>query len=178
MAVKESVVRDYLRDNLELIEAGLELVDDEFYLANKIGTSGFVDIMARDRSGRLVVIEVKVSKHSEREAITELYKYLALLKQNMSIKDSEVRLFVVSTDWRELLLPFSEFVRGTAYGARGLIATIDEKGEITALSPIALPEQNMGRRIIPRHWLQVYQKMSDRDSRSEEYAAEIKKGGY
>jgi RecB family endonuclease NucS len=109
MAIKESALRDHLMNHLDMIESGLQLVDDEFYLANKIGTSGFIDILAKDTEGKLVVIEIKISKHSEREAITELFKYLALLKQNMSIKDSEMKLIVISTDWRELLTPFAEF---------------------------------------------------------------------
>lgn len=35
--MKESDLRDNLKQNLHLIEKGRELVDDEFYLKNKIG---------------------------------------------------------------------------------------------------------------------------------------------
>jgi RecB family endonuclease NucS len=136
MALKETEVRDQLKYRLDLIEPGLQLVDDEFYLRNRIGTGGFVDILAKDSAGRLVVIELKVSKHSERDAITELFKYLALLKVNTAIKDSEIRLLVISTDWRELRVPFAEFHWNTAYNSTGLLLETDPNGHPLSLRPV------------------------------------------
>lgn len=171
--MKESDLRDHLKVNLELIEDGLELVDDEFYLKNRIGCSGFVDILARDKQGRLVVIEIKISKHSEREAITELFKYIALLKQNMSLKDSEIRLFVISTDWRELQIPFAEFHAQTTYNTYGLKVEVDENAFPILIEQVELPILPVGRKLLPRHWLQVYRNKTDRDERSNEYAEKI-----
>lgn len=181
MTIKESHLRDYLSQHLTLIENGLILVDDEFYLKNKFGTKGFVDILARDSKNCLVVIEIKISKHSERDAITELFKYLALLKQSMSVKDSEIRLFVISTDWRELIIPFAEFHRNTHFNSTGLYASIEKDiyGEISSLklNQIDLPNEEIGRMLIPRHWLQIYSKKSNRDELSKEYAEKIKTRG-
>lgn len=175
--MKESDLRDQLKVNLNLIEEGLELVDDEFYLKNRIGTNGFVDILARDCKGRLVVIEIKISKHSERDAITELFKYIALLKQNMSLKDSEIRLIVISTDWRELLVPFTEFHKSTMYTTCGLIVQVDKNAFPTSIKEVELPSLSVGRKLIPRHWIQVYRNKPDRDSRSQEYGEKISERG-
>lgn len=177
MTIKESVLRDHLKERLDMIEDGLQLVDDEFYLRNNIGTSGFVDILARDLVGRLVIIEIKVSKHSEREAITELFKYIALLKQNMAIKDSEIKVIVISTDWRELLVPFSEFHWNTAYDSSGLLADVDEGGFPLNLSVVKLPEKSSGRKLVPRHWLQVYRSKDNRDASALEYGEKIQARG-
>lgn len=175
--MKESDLRDQLKINLSLIEDGLELVDDEFYLKNKIGTNGFVDILARDQKGRLVVIEIKISKHSERDAITELFKYIALLKQNMALKDSEIRLFVISTDWRELLVPFTEFHKNTAYTTCGLHVEIDDNAFPISIDHIVLPNLSVGRKLIPRHWIQVYRNEVERNQNAIEYAKRIVERG-
>lgn len=173
MSFNEAVVRSNLAKVLNLIEDDLELIKEEYHLKNNAGTSGFIDILARDKSGHLVVIELKISKQSERDAITELFKYVALLKQNLSIKDSEIRLIVISTDWRELLVPFSEFTYNTNYNSFGYRAKVDPDGFPETIQLIQLPEQSTGRRIIPRHWLQCYEKKSERDIAARIYAQRI-----
>ena len=102
---------------------------------------------------------------------------LALLKQNMSLKDSEIRLIVISTDWRELKTPFAEFHWNTHYNSVGLLAAIDDTGFPLELRPIELPPKAIGRMLIPRHWIQVYEKKSNRDKRAIEYATLIEKRG-
>ncbi|MGN2386238.1 endonuclease NucS domain-containing protein [Pseudomonas syringae] len=57
----ESKIRDYLSDNLELIEKGLMLIKKEFPLENSHGAGGSIDILAKDKLGHYVVIEIKRS---------------------------------------------------------------------------------------------------------------------
>jgi hypothetical protein len=173
MPFNEAVVRSNLAKILSLIEDDLELVKEEYYLKNHAGTNGFIDILAKDRAGNLVVIEVKISKQAERDAITELFKYTALLKQTFSIKDSEIRLIVISTDWRELLVPFSEFTWNTNYNSSGYLAKVDINGLPKSIKPIQLLPPNSDRKIIPRHWIQCYQDASKRDIAAKDYAKEI-----
>lgn len=173
MSFNEAVVRSNLAKVLNLIEDGLELIQEEYHLKNNVGTSGFIDILARDKSGHLVVIELKISKQSERDAITELFKYVALLKQTFSIKDSEIRLIVISTDWRELLVPFSEFTWNTSYNSFGYRAKVDFEGFPETIQSVQLLEQNAGRKIVPRHWIQCYEKKSERDIAARVYAQRI-----
>src|SRR5579871_5898540 len=116
----ENEIRDHLSEHLGLIEEGLTLIDKEVVLHNDKGAKGFLDIFARTADGKFLIIEVKRSDGAAREAIQELVKYIALLKQNMLVKYAEVRLMVASTEWRELIVPFSEFVRSAPYDCRGL----------------------------------------------------------
>lgn len=173
MPFNESVVRKNLAKILDMLEEGMTLIKEEFHLPNKHGTSGFIDIFARDKDGKLVVIEVKISKQAERDAITELFKYITLLKQKMSIKDSEIRLIVISTDWRELLTPFSEFHWNTNYNSQGFIATVDSTGSPIELKPVQLLSKHTGRRIIPRHWIQTYESKVARDIGAVSYGTQI-----
>lgn len=52
-----------LRDNIASLEPGLVIIDDG---AERAVTSGFIDILARDATGALVVIELKAGKTDAR----------------------------------------------------------------------------------------------------------------
>ena len=103
----ESEIRDIIADNLQCIEPGMVLIDTEHYLPNYKGTKGFVDILAKDCKDHLTVIEVKKSNSTAREAIHEVFKYLEGVKINKGLRDDEIRLLILSTEWDELLIPFS-----------------------------------------------------------------------
>jgi RecB family endonuclease NucS len=53
-----------LAERLNLIEHGMTLVQKEFHLPNVAGAGGFIDILASDRFGHSVVIEIKKSNKS------------------------------------------------------------------------------------------------------------------
>jgi RecB family endonuclease NucS len=103
----EAAIRDELAKRLELIEPGLTLVKTNFPLPNAHGTRGFLDILARDTTGMLVVIEIKRSDSTAREAIHEVLKYVELLRRERGMANDRLRAIIVSTTWRELLVPFS-----------------------------------------------------------------------
>lgn len=174
--MNEDSLRDFLADNLYLLEAGLELIKKEKFLPNEFGSSGFLDILAKDLMGNFVVIEVKIAKYAEREAFTELLKYMGLMKRHLGVKESEIRLFIVSPDWRELTIPFAEFVDAVSYNVIGYKVTIDNDSvsDISVRPPIP---SSKGRSIIPRHWLQFYNSAEDRDKQSEAYARRIRERG-
>lgn len=103
----EATIRDELAQRLELLEPGLTLVKTNFPLPNWHGTRGYIDILAKDMTGMLVVIEVKRSDSTAREAIHEVLKYLDLLRRERGLTSDKLRAVIVSTTWRELLVPFS-----------------------------------------------------------------------
>ncbi|MBI4282589.1 MAG: DUF91 domain-containing protein [Chloroflexi bacterium] len=79
----ESDLRDYLSKNLRVIEPGLTLYADE--RGNGIEypiAAGSIDILAKDRSGRLVVIELKVSRGRNR-TIGQLLYYMGWVDTNL-----------------------------------------------------------------------------------------------
>ncbi len=109
MTIREDKVRDYLSSNLAVIEDGLQLIKPEYHMPSKppasggrTASGGRIDILARDRFGMLVVIEVKVAEGTAREAAGELVKYAVLLHATAGFGPSSVRFIVASTVWHEL----------------------------------------------------------------------------
>ena len=96
----EEQLRDYLAENLGILEPALTLwpvengdavefqVDDE-------GPSRRIDILAKDKNGLPVVIELKVSKGHEKTVGQALY-YRARIKQRF--KAEQVRIFIVAAE--------------------------------------------------------------------------------
>lgn len=157
----EEAIRIKLKTQLELIEGGLSLIEDEYHLKNPNGASGFVDLFAKDSKGNLVIIELKRSDAASREAITELSKYVALLRRAKNVKNSEIRLIVVSTEWHELLVPFSEFYNATNYQLEGFHLEVDQNNNpihLTKINP--LPEIS-GRKVCRRHFVYYYKNSCD-----------------
>lgn len=123
----EDKIRDKLVHKLDIIDDNLELIKKENFLPNQQGTNGFIDILAKDSQGRYVIIELKRSKASSREALHEILKYIEGLKQNKSLKDDEIRVIIISTEWEELLVPFSSFIKTIKIKVDGYLLEVDEQ---------------------------------------------------
>ena len=149
----EDEIRDHLAEHLDLIEPGLTLIGKERILHNDKGAKGFLDIIARTTDGKFLIIEVKRSDAAAREAVQELVKYFALLKQNMLVKTTEVRLMVASTEWRELMVPLSEFIRSTPYDCQGLRLLLGADGLTERTELIELAPEEPPRRLNRRHFI-------------------------
>lgn len=126
----EDVIRDLLSQNLEVLEPGLKLVETNHKLPNDAGAKGFVDILARDKFGHLVIIELKRSDQAARQALLEILKYMRLFRQHHGIQPHNIRCFIVSTTWHELLVPFTEFRELCETQTEGFRITVDGKGNI------------------------------------------------
>jgi len=133
----EAGLRDHLALNLDLIEPGLTLVKVEYTLENPDGAGGRVDILARDRFGHVVCIEVKRSDQSARAALNELSKYVTLLHRRDRVTLERIRCVVVSTHWSELLLPLSYFAAFASFDVEGVKA-VAPAGSLK-LEPVELP---------------------------------------
>ncbi|HZL26499.1 MAG TPA: endonuclease NucS domain-containing protein [Acidobacteriaceae bacterium] len=91
----ESHLRDYLAKNLNILEAGLTLWENldtsvEYSLEGRR-----IDILAKDREGVPVVIELKLSRGHERTIGQALY-YRGKLRQVLGV--SRVRIMMVARD--------------------------------------------------------------------------------
>jgi hypothetical protein len=97
----EEHLRDYLVQNLEILESGLTLWPVEGdgeaieFLVDEQGPSKRIDILARDQNGVPVIIELKVSRGHERVIGQTLY-YRARIKQRFSA--NLVRIFIVASE--------------------------------------------------------------------------------
>jgi RecB family endonuclease NucS len=126
--VNEAGIRDFLINNLDIIEPDLKLVKKEFTLKNEFGAGGRIDILAKDKFGMFVIIEIKKSDKTAREAVQELCKYIALFKDEYGRAANKCRCILLSTEWHELLVPFSEFSRAVDYQVDGYQLILDEEG--------------------------------------------------
>ena len=76
----EADLRDYLARNLTLIEPGLRLYQDEDIKGIEYPVGGrFIDILAIDKDGGFVVVELKVSRGYDR-VIGQLFRYVGWIR--------------------------------------------------------------------------------------------------
>ncbi len=100
----EADLRNYLSKNLGKLESGLRLYDEEGITGIEFPVGGrFIDILARDKTGGLVVIELKVSRGYDR-VVGQLMRYVAWLKKNLAEPDQHVRGVIVAREISEDLL--------------------------------------------------------------------------
>lgn len=149
----ESAIRDHLIKQLDLIEPGLTLVAREHYLKNGSGASGFLDIFACAANGQLVVIEIKRTDAAAREAVQELFKYAALLRQNYLVRDVGYRLIVLSVEWHELLTPYSEFASRAPYELSAGAIVLGTDGLPIRIDPVNSLPTAAQRQFSKRHFL-------------------------
>ena len=97
----EEQLRDYLAENLGILEPGLSQWpvendgDAVEFQVDDHGQSRRVDILARDKAGLPVVIELKVSRGHEKTIGQTLY-YRAKVKQRLAAE--RVRIFIVARE--------------------------------------------------------------------------------
>lgn len=135
----EAAICDFLADNIELLHSDLSTIQTEYYLKNQFGSDGYIDILCKDAYNNYVIIEVKKSNQTARQAIHEVNKYMALLKQNLKIRDSEVWAIIASTEWNELSLPLTEYRSKTSHIIEGYKLIVQDEA-VVRCEPIPLEE--------------------------------------
>ena len=99
--VYEADLKNYLAKNLSVIEAGLKLYEDEEIKGIEFPVGGrFIDILAVDSNGKLVVIELKVSKGYDR-VVGQLMRYMAWIQKNQAESGPQVRGIIVAREISE-----------------------------------------------------------------------------
>jgi hypothetical protein len=108
----ETDLRNYLAKNLHTLESGLRVYEEEGINGIEFPVGGrFIDILAVDREGGLVVIELKVSRGYDR-VVGQLMRYVAWVKKNLAEGDQNVRGFIVARQISEDLLLACSMVPG------------------------------------------------------------------
>lgn len=149
----ESLIRDWLSQNLSFIENDLSLIGVEFHLPDCIGSRGYIDILATDRLKNFVIIEIKRANSSARQTMTEILKYHALIKQKYKAKDSEIRIIIISTHWSEIIRAFSELADRTSYAIKGFEITIDPETSVPQSIEERLP---LSPKLLERQFSRIY----------------------
>ncbi|WP_339700926.1 endonuclease NucS domain-containing protein [Algoriphagus aquimarinus] len=126
----EHIIRDWLVENAQFIEPGLEVVDKEHYLPDDRGTSGFIDILCKDPYNNFVIVEIKRSNPAARQTFTEVLKYAELIQQTYQARKSELRIIILSTHWDEILRAFTHICFHSSIPIKGFQLFINEETKI------------------------------------------------
>lgn len=157
-------IRDYIAGNLELVEPGLMLVQKEFPLPSAFGASGAIDILARDELGHYVVMEIKRSNKTARAALHELTKYSSLLKASLGIRPDRIRALLLSTEWHELAVPFSEYQNVCEVPTDGFVISAEQSGVVTSVTRFVPPVIDEPLSISRQQYVFLFQHASSRDA--------------
>lgn len=101
----ERDLKNFLAKNLDLIESGLHLYEDEDGITGiEFPVGGhYIDILAVDTSNNYVVIELKVSKGYDR-VIGQLLRYMAWIEKHHVEDGQQVRGVIIASSISEDLL--------------------------------------------------------------------------
>ena len=102
----EKDLKNYLLKNMDAIESGLKLYEDEDKEITGIefpAGSRKIDILALDKNNNLVVIELKVSKGYDR-VIGQILYYMNWIKENHAEPNQSVRGIIIASNISEELL--------------------------------------------------------------------------
>lgn len=154
--MKETALRDLIAQDICKLKRGLTLLQKEQYIPNKHGTKGFIDLYAKDENNRHVLIELKRSAAASRQALHEVSKYVEGVKQYLGAKDSEIVVIIASTDWSELLVPFSYFAEKASVHVEGVEIILDESGSQFRCEEKVPLSVEQGRYFAPWHNVHLY----------------------
>lgn len=171
----EKNLQAQLARRLDLVARDLRLVATEYPLPNRNGTSGRVDILARDGHGGWVVIEIKRSESSARQAVHEIMKYTELLCQEKGVRSDRIRAIVASTTWEELRVPVSQMARNWQHDLQVCQLKCDDDGVLVDAIPVDLLPAPHVPRASGHHFLYFFDSSPDRDEgwrRVVHYAAQ------
>lgn len=91
----ERDLQNFLAKNIELIEPGMRLYEEEGFQGIEFPAGGRrIDLLAVDREGSLVVIELKASRAYDR-VVGQTARYMAWVQQNMDT-DMTVRGIIIA----------------------------------------------------------------------------------
>jgi endonuclease len=92
----ESDLKNFLSKNLNIIEKGLTLYEEEGITGIEYDAGGrFIDILAVDKNKNFVVIELKVSKGYDR-VVGQILRYIGWIKSNLAEKNQKVRGIIIA----------------------------------------------------------------------------------
>lgn len=100
----ERDLQNYLVRNLQLLETGLKLYEEEGLNGIEFNAGGrYIDILAVGADGALVVIELKVSRGYDR-VIGQLLRYMGWVEQNLGSPKPVRGIIVANEISRDLIL--------------------------------------------------------------------------
>jgi len=159
----EKVLQNQLSRRLDLIARDLRLVATEYTLPNKDGAAGRGDSLSRDGLGGWVVIEIKRSESTARQAVHEIMKYTELLCQEKGVRPDRIRAVIASTTWEELRVPVSQMARNWQHDLQVCQLKCDDDGVLVDVAPVDLLPAPHVPRASGYHFLYFFHSLQGRD---------------
>lgn len=124
----ERDLRNFLSKNLGELESGLKLYEEEGINGIEFPTGGrFVDILAEDKDGKYVVIELTVSRGYDR-VVGQILRYMAWIEKHHAEAGRGVRGMIVAKEISADLLLACSCVRDVALYEYELSVTLRRIG--------------------------------------------------
>lgn len=152
--IHEHQIRDYILENLFLISPELSLVEKEFQIEPIDGSRAFIDILAVS-GNKYVILEIKRSDQSARSATNEISKYVEGLKRKLSLNDDDIRVVLISTQWRELTIPFAYMADRLGIPCEGYLIEWNDN-QIARIIRVETPKLLGMRLFSPAHGMYMY----------------------
>jgi len=94
----EKDLENHLKNKLNILEDGLTLIQAQ-HLINYEGNRWLIDILAKDRNGNLVVIELKAGMAKE-AVCAQILKYVSVIKKtHPDAKENKVRGIIIANNF-------------------------------------------------------------------------------
>lgn len=123
----EKDLQNYLVRNLHHLEPGLKLYEEEGLSGVEYNAGGrYIDILAVDSNGALVVIELKVSKGYDR-VIGQLLRYMGWVETNLAEQKSVRGMIVASEITQDLIFATSHIADRVKLFEYNLTFNINQK---------------------------------------------------
>jgi len=131
----ERDLEDSLAQNLSMIEAGLKLHNPEGVSGRQFDTNvvGIIDLLAIDKNGSIVVIELKAGKAADK-ACAQLCRYMGWVQLNVA-RGKPVRGILVANDFSEGCRYAIKAARGIELKKYEMQFRFSEVPEVTAETP-------------------------------------------
>lgn len=118
----ERDMQNILRVSINQLEGGLEIIDDG---AERKVSSGFIDITAKNKSGKIVVIELKAGK-ARKDAIGQILSYMGDVAEEES--ESEVYGILVAGDFDSRVIAAAKMVPNLSLKKYSINFNFEEAG--------------------------------------------------
>ncbi|MBN1506382.1 MAG: DUF1016 family protein [Sedimentisphaerales bacterium] len=120
----ETDLRDYLANNLDRVEAGLQLYCEGEQTGVEFSVDeGRIDILARDRTGRFVVFELKVSR-GRNKALGQLLYYMGWVDKHLD--KGPCRGAIIARDISDDLILATQRVQGVSLYRYKLSVSVEQ----------------------------------------------------
>lgn len=138
----EDIIRDNLADRLDLFPEKLSLISKNYHIPKTAAVgSRYIDIFCA-KEGRYVIIELKRTNQAARQALHEICKYVEGVMSQKGVKKTEIEAYIVSTEWDELLIPFSVFSKEVGFIVKGYKIVVDNNIPVSLVEvvPVEITE--------------------------------------